>query len=281
VGHVLVVWLPMSYDDSGKTRGAPIDKLSLGVHGSKKAARRTRPVIVVPKDGGELRQVSSEELIAGLVKKTAVELAGLRGYRQCEYASCARMVKQPRKGRTKCCPEHTKAVIRDRAKLRQQRMEVRAAKAADSRKRYLRRRAEDPDAVREEGRRLAAQYLAANREQCNAKRRARRRRDPNREANLELRRATYAANSKKELARSARYRDGNREKLRTADRARAEKAKAERRASTVYTCAICASQWSPAGRIPTRTPKYCGQKCAHEAERIASAKRRAAAKKKP
>jgi hypothetical protein len=144
------------------------DKRSLGVHGSKTEAKRTRPIIVVPKDGGELREVSHEDVITGLVKKTAVEIAGSKDYIACEL--CGKPRKRHKTGPTPryCAPC---ALAAKQACTRQWYAKNPEAARQASRKRYAEKpenakrwRTENPEAAREASRKWRAENPEAVRE---------------------------------------------------------------------------------------------------------------------
>lgn len=82
------------------------------------------------------------------------------------------------------------------------------------------------------------------------------------------RRAWAKANPEraKEITRKAKAKRRKSGKAAAESRARRARKRAKRRAATVYTCAMCPAQWSPIGRIPSRPPKYCGQRCRSRAQ---------------
>lgn len=184
----------MSFDDDKPP--TPVGRVEVAVHGSKKKAGRSRPIIVVPREGGELREVTQEDLLAGLVKKTAAETAGVKGYIACAGEGCAAVVKQTN-GVRRFCPAC--ATERRREKMREAANKAYAANPEKMRVVARARRAANPEKMREAKR---ARYAASL------------------EKAREYQRARYAANLEKNREAVRKWRAANLEKKRESDRAR-------------------------------------------------------------
>lgn len=211
-----------SDDGAPKDKRAAVGRVEIAVHGSRKVAKRSRPIIVVPKDGGELREVSHEDVLSGLVKKTATEIAHVDG--RPEYVLCldcrkpvATRAMGPVPSRCKRCTKRDRDPIRKHARRREW-AKQNSDRVAASKKRSVQKK--DPGALREERKRARDRYRsknldkdrervskwraenpvaaaesarksrARNKDECNERRRDRRRLDP--EIAREKDRANYA-----------------------------------------------------------------------------------------
>lgn len=137
--------------------GVRADVTEVVVHTSREGDKPQRQIILVPRDGGELRVISNEELLAGMVKTTAVAMAKVEGRPDAfPCPECqVRMVLTPPRGRAPkrcdhCRAERLKMKRRAYVKLWRQRHPETAKQRQDA---ANRRTASDPDRMREYGRR--------------------------------------------------------------------------------------------------------------------------------
>lgn len=188
-----------------ETSGGRLDRVALGVHGSKTSMKRVRRLLVETDEG--IKDVSQEDLIAGLVKRTAVETTRANGRETlAECLDCGAPILLNVSGRrTTRCDRHARLAIerrwraknpekvlakvrrqyhkdveksrasgrRSRAKHAEKRAAYEKARAAERRAAARKRRASHPERYREKSRAWRETNAERVREQKRQSRNAR------------------------------------------------------------------------------------------------------------
>lgn len=150
-------------DDKPPPPGENLTRVDVAIHGAK-GPGRDRNVYTVPRKGGEVRVTSTEELISGLTKRTAIEIAGVDGkrpeYIHCAWPGCLVFVRPvPRAHLPRWCPEHRKEAAKARSRAQKDAdRDAHRASVKEWRKRNPEKRREQ---ARADNRRRAADLKAA------------------------------------------------------------------------------------------------------------------------